>query len=125
MPEIIGQKERQEAMREIRSALKVMVSTNQFLDAVNTAGKYTVIFDSDKGEHRSAIAFTERKEEIDHFVCQHKRMVADRVKFLAERNGIALYPEEKQVLGITLTDEEQEELVAKELAALEAAEEDV
>ena len=123
MPEIIGQKERQNAMKEIRSALKEMVGTNQFLEATNREGMYTITFEGDDGTRCSAIAYTEKKADIDRFVLHHKHKVASRVKDLAERNGIALYVDEKLILDIELTHEEQEELDARELAALEAAEE--
>ena len=121
MPEIIGQKERQNAMKEIRSALKEMVGTNQFLETTNREGTYTISFERDDGTRCSAIAYTEKKEDIDRFVLHHKYKVASRVKDLAERNGIALYVDEKLILDIELTHEEQEELDARELAALEAA----
>ena len=109
MPEIIGQKERQAAMKEIRAALKDMASTNQFLEATNGTGKYSIVFEADDGTRCSAVAYTAHKEDIDKFVLHHKNIVASRVKELAERNGIALYLDEKLVLDLDLTAEEQEE----------------
>ena len=121
MPRIIGQAEQQSAMKEIRVALREMESTNLFLNTANKSGKYSILFTADDGTRCSAIAFTEKKEDIDRFVLHHKHRIANRVKALAEENRIALEIDEKLALGIDLTEEEEIELDQREMAALEAA----
>lgn len=119
---IIGQKEQQAALKEIKAAYKEMESTNKFLEHQNGKGKYTVIFTTENGTRCSAVAHAESKEIIDRLVLHHKHLVSDRVVKLAEENRILLDLDEKLTFGLDLTPAEQEEFDAHMLAELEAAE---
>lgn len=116
MPKIIGKAEQQAAMREIKASLKEMADTNQFLDALNNSKKYRISFVGEDGQNYHAIAYTEKKEDIDRFIRHHKHLTANRVLKLIQDNRISLDLDEKVAFGLDLTPEEEEELIKRELA---------
>ena len=122
MDSIMGQKEQQAALREIKAACKEMESTNKFLTCSNKEGKYTISYIADDGSRCSATADAASKDEIDRFILRHKQLITNNVVELADKNRIMLDPEEKELFGLELTAEEREELDARLLAKLEAEE---
>ena len=122
MPKIIGQAEQQAAIREMKVVLKEMVDTNLFLDALNSSKKYKISFIGEDGTKYHAIAYTEKKEDMDRFILHYKHRMANRVLELAKENRIALDLDEKLALSLDLTPEEEEELTRRELAELEDVE---
>jgi len=122
MPKIIGQAEQQAAMKEIKSALKEMRDTNLFLETLNNSKKYTISFVSEDGTKHHAVAYTEKKEDLDRFVLHYKHLMANRVVKLASENRISLDLDEKLAFSLDLTPEEEEELTRRELAELEDVE---
>lgn len=122
MPKIIGKAEQQAAMREIKAALKEMVDTNQFLDALNNSNKFKISFIGEDGQNYHAIAYTEKKDDMDRFIRHYKHLMANRVLTLTQENRISLDLDEKVAFGLDLTPEEEDELTNRELAALEQLE---
>lgn len=122
MPKIIGQAEQQAAMKEIKKALKEMVDTNSFLSALNSSKKYQISFIGEDGKKHHAIAYMEKKEDMDRFVIHYKHLMANHVLKLAQENRISLDLDEKLAFSLDLTPEEEEDLARRELSELENAE---
>lgn len=125
MPKILGQEEQRAAMKEITTALKDVADTNSFLDALNHSKNFTISFVAEDGSKYHAIAYAEKKEELDRFVLHYKHLMANRVKMLTEENRIGLSLDEKLAFDFDLTSEEEDELTRRELAELEHAENDL
>ncbi len=124
MPKIIGQKEQQDALKEIKKAVKEMENINAFLNAKDFSGQYTISFTDDKGKKLSATAYIEKKEDIERFIVHNKAKISSHIADLAEKNRIALDIDEKMTLDIPLTAEElkiYEEQELEKILAEEAA----
>ena len=101
MPQIIGYEEQKLALKEIRTILKEMESTNQFLEKTNSEGYYSILFTADDDTKCSAVAFSEDKKTIDQFILHRKHMLANHVQKLTEEHRIRLSPAEKRKFGVT------------------------
>lgn len=124
MAKIIGKEQQEAALKEINVARKEMENTQSFLGAPAPAtGQFIIKFVDANGKKQTATAFASKKEDIDVFVMQHQKRVADRVSDLSQRNHIALDPKEKSLFGMQLTQEEQDELDELTLSAMVAEEE--
>lgn len=100
MPKIIGQAEQQQAMRNIKAALKDLTITNQFLETQNPDGIYTVTFKDSEGNHYTTTVYSEEKHVLDSLARAYKKQVVDDAVRQAESNRIEFEPEDRQILGI-------------------------
>lgn len=94
MAKISGLKEKQLALKEINAKLKALVPLNEFLDANNEKGLYSISFGNVK-----TTLLCQDKETINLLVRAYKKTIVDEIKKQAEEYSIEFDEEDKKLLG--------------------------
>lgn len=93
MAKLKGLKERQLALKDINSKLKLLVPVNEFLNAENPSGIYTVSFDG----YRASLLCKDG-EAIRELVLNYKKELVSEIRDLAVQHSIEFEAEEEAML---------------------------
>ena len=94
MAQIIGLKEKQEALAEIQSKIRSLETLNKFLQAENPSHEYVVSFAKTK-----APIFCEEKETIDALVKAYKEKVVEEINKKSAEFSICLDEEDNKIMN--------------------------
>lgn len=94
MARIIGLKEKQLALKEINQKLRDLKPVNEFLEASNPDGVYTISF----GEHKTQLLCKDQ-ETIQALVFAYKKDMVSKIREQAERFSIEFDEEEEMLLN--------------------------
>ena len=83
MAKIIGLKEKQLALKEINHKLKCLEPINEFLNAQNSSGVYTISFDSFK-----SFLLCKDEETIKNLVLAYKKELVAEIRSEADKFSI-------------------------------------
>lgn len=93
MAKIIGLKEKQLALKQITHKIKSLEPINDFLNAINETGIYTISFDS----HKSSLLCKDAAA-IKALVLAYKKELVDEIRAQAEKYSIEFDEEEEELL---------------------------
>lgn len=100
MASIIGLADQQKALKEIKNSLKDLTTINEFLEAQNSSGVYTITFTSDDNKKYSTDIIVESKESINALAIKNKQKRCEDIVKKAEEYKIGLDSADKKILGI-------------------------
>lgn len=102
MASIKNQDEQRKALKNINDSIKDLKVSNEFLKQQNPSGNYTIAFTGEDGKKYTAEISVEKKDDIAMLIMSHKEKEKQRISELAERNGIALDPEDIEILDFQI-----------------------
>lgn len=94
MANIIGLKEKQQALKEVTRKLKALKPINDFLSATNPTGVYNISF----GEFASKL-LCEDEDAIKSLVFEYKKKMVTEIREQAQKFSIEFDEEEEQLLN--------------------------
>lgn len=98
MAKILDQEQQKKALDNINESIKAMKKINEFLQAANPSGNYTLSFKDADDKKRIAEIHMADNAGIVSLLVGFKQKEKERIAALAEENRIELDPEDHDIM---------------------------